>query len=95
MPVLTLEQYNKVVELVSEFINHNLKEAILEMDATTTKILSEHTPKHLQSQVAGIASMDKFINAVCIPTKILIERNVLNTNWNSRELPTTFIVLNK
>jgi len=38
--------------------------------------------------------MDKFINAVCIPTKILIERNVLNTNWNSRELPTTFIVLN-
>lgn len=95
MPVLTLEQYNKVVKLVSEFINHNLKEAILEMDATATKILSEHTPKHLQSQVAGIASMDKFINAVCIPTKILIERNVLNTNWNSRELPTTFIVLNK
>lgn len=95
MPVLTLEQYNKVVELVSEFINHNLKEAILEMDATATKILSEHTPKHLQSQVAGIASMDKYINAVCIPTKILIERNVLNTNWNSRELPTTFIVLNK
>ncbi len=65
------------------------------MDATATKILSEHTPKHLQSQVAGIASMDKFINAVCIPTKILIERNVLNTNWNSRELPTTIIVLNK
>lgn len=95
MPVLTLEQYNKVVELVSEFINHNLKEVILEMDATATKILSEHTPKHLQSQVAGIASMDKYINAVCIPTKILIERNVLNTNWNSRELPTTFIVLNK
>ena len=95
MPVLTLEQYNKVVKLVSEFINHNLKEVILEMDATATKILSEHTPKHLQSQVAGIASMDKFINAVCIPTKILIERNVLNTNWNSRELPTTFIVLNK
>ena len=94
MPVLTLEQYNKVVKLVSGFINHNLKEVILEMDATATKILSEHTPKHLQSQVAGIASMDKFINAVCIPTKILIERNVLNTNWNSRELPTTFIVLN-
>ena len=95
MPVLTLDQYNKAVELVSEFINPNLKEVILEMDATATKILSEHTPKHLQSQVAGIASMDKYINAVCIPTKILIERNVLNTNWNSRELPTTFIVLNK
>ncbi len=95
MPVLTLEQYSKATELVSEFINHNLKKIILEMDATATRILGEHTPKHLQSQVAGIASMDKFINAVCIPTKILIERNVLNTNWNSRELPTTFIVLNK
>lgn len=95
MPIFTLEQYQNVVEFVSDFIDCRLKDVILEMDATATNILSEHTPRHLKSQVAGIAGMDKFINAACIPSKLLIEKNVLHTNWNSLELPTTFIVLNE
>lgn len=65
------------------------------MDKTAAWILSAHTPKHLQNQVAGIAAMDKFVNAVCIPATILMDRHVLNTAWHPLEMPTTFVVSGK
>lgn len=92
-PVFTSEQYQKAITLITDFVDDKIDAYIREMDSISAKILSEHTPKHLQDQVDGIASMDKFVNAACIPAKILIERKVLHTDWNALEMPTTFIVL--
>lgn len=63
------------------------------MDETSARILGAHTPKHLQNQVRGIAGMDKFVNGICIPASILIERQVLDTAWHPLEMPTTYVVL--
>lgn len=93
VPVYTAEQYSQICAIAKEFINSELVEIIRDMDKTAARILSAHTPKHLQSQVAGIAAMDKFVNAVCIPAAILVERNFLSTSWHPIEMPTTYVVL--
>lgn len=93
VPVYTAEQYSQICAIAKEFINSELVEIIRDMDKTAARILSTHTPKHLQSQVAGIAAMDKFVNAVCIPAAILVERNFLSTSWHPIEMPTTYVVL--
>ncbi len=93
VPIYTLDQYKTVVEMVRMFISDKLISIIQEIDHSAAKILSEHTPKHLQDQVDGIASMDKFLNAVCIPAIILMERQVLTTAWHPLEMPTTYVVL--
>ena len=95
VPVYTAEQYKEIIGIVDEFVTTELLTIIREMDKTAAKILSSHTPKHLQDQVKGIASMDKFINAVCIPATILIDKQVLRTAWHPLEMPTTYVVLNK
>ncbi len=82
VPIYTAEQYEGILSIVKEFITDELVTIIQEMDKTAARILSSHTPKHLQDQVAGIASLDKFVNAVCIPATILIERNALSIPWN-------------
>ncbi len=94
VPVYTSDQYNRLCTLTKEFINSELIDIIHDMDNTSARILSAHTPKSLQDQVAGIAAMDKFVNAVCIPAAILIDRNILNTSWDPLEMPTTYVVLN-
>ena len=93
VPVYTAAQYTAVMNIVKDFIHTEFVSLIQEMDKTAAKILSSHTPKHLQNQVAGIAAMDKFVNAVCIPATILIEKQVLNTAWHPLEMPTTYVVL--
>lgn len=93
VPVYTLEQYKSILEIVSGFIKQELASVIREMDSHAATILRNHTPKHLQNQVKGIASMDKFINAVCIPASILIDRQFLSTAWHPCEMPTTYAVL--
>ena len=93
VPVYTVEQYLTVINNVKEFISAELVSIVREMDKTVATILSSHTPKHLQDQVAGIAAMDKFVNAVCIPATILIERQFLSTVWHPLEMPTTYVVL--
>lgn len=93
VPVYTAEQYKQICSIAEEFINTELIGIIHDMDKTAARILSAHTPKHLQSQVEGIAAMDKFVNAVCIPATILIERNFLSTSWHPLEMPTTYVVL--
>ena len=93
VPVYTLEQYLTIVNNVKGFISDGLASIVREMDKTAASILSSHTPKHLQEQVVGIAAMDKFVNAVCIPATILIERQFLSTAWHPLEMPTTYVVL--
>lgn len=93
VPVYTLEQYLTIVNNVKGFISDELASIVREMDKTAASILSSHTPKHLQEQVVGIAAMDKFVNAVCIPATILIERQFLSTAWHPLEMPTTYVVL--
>ena len=93
VPVYTSEQYLKVIHTVKEFISAELAIIIREMDKTAAKILSAHTPKHLQNQVNSIASMDKFVNAVCIPATILMDRQFLSIAWHPLEMPTTYVVL--
>lgn len=93
VPVYTSEQYNQICTIAENFISAELIGIIHDMDKIAARILSAHTPKHLQSQVEGIAGMDKFVNAVCIPATILIERNFLSTSWHPLEMPTTYTVL--
>lgn len=94
MPVFTAEQYSKALKLAGDFVDTKLGDVISKLDSTAARILSEHTPKHLQSQVADIARMDRFVNAAGVPVSILVDRKILNTNWHPHEMPTTFIVLN-
>ncbi len=95
VPVYTTKQFEMVKKLVDEFVSDELDEIIKEMDKISARILSAHTPKHLQNQVKEIASTDKFINAASIPATILIEREVLKTEWHPLEMPSTYVVLNK
>ena len=95
VPIYTAEQYEKILNIANDFITAELTSIIQEMNKTATSILSSHTPKHLQDQVAGIAAMDKFVNAVCAPAEILIERQFLITVWHPLEMPTTYVVLKK
>lgn len=95
VPVYTGAQYKVIMNIVKEFITNELVTSIQEVDKTAAQILSAHTPKHLQDQVAGIAAMDKFVNVVCIPATLLIDRQVLSTAWHPLEMPTTYVVLKK
>ncbi|MBR6558894.1 MAG: sigma-70 family RNA polymerase sigma factor [Clostridia bacterium] len=95
VPVYSLKQYLTIINVVKDFISVELATIVREMDKTAAQILNTHTPKHLQSQVAGIASMDKFVNAVCIPATLLIDRQFLSTAWHPLEMPTTYVVLKK
>ena len=91
----TVEQHKTILCVMEDFISAELASIIKEMDKTVAQILGSHTPTHLQDQVKGIASMDRFGNAVCIPATILIERQFLSTAWHPLEMPTTYVVLNK
>jgi len=94
VPVYTAEQFRKITGWIDAFVSDTLAAVLQEMEKTSCRILSAHTPKHLQNQVAGIAAvMDKFVNAVNIPATILIDRQVLTTSWHPLEMPTTYVVL--
>ncbi len=94
VPIYTYEQYIAVVDVVRAFISNELISIIQALDHSAVQILSAHTPRHLQDQVAEIAAMDKFVNAVCIPATILIEKQFLSIAWHPLEMPTTYVVLN-
>ena len=93
VPVYSAEQFAKIEDVAEQFVSDKLYEIIREMDDTTARIMNSHTPKHLQDQVNGIASTDKFRNAVCFPAAILINRAFLSTAWHPLEMPTTYVVL--
>ena len=95
IPIYTVEQYNTIADMVEEFISTDFMSIIQEIEQVSTDILSAHTPKHLQQQVKGITSVGKFVNTVCIPATILIEKGFLSTAWHPLEMPTTYVVLKK
>ena len=95
VPVYTAEQYGKLAGTVKDFVSAELSPILREMDRTSAAILSAHTPKHLQDQVAGIAAMDTFVHAVCAPAELMIEKHFLSTAWHPLEMPTTYAVLRK
>ncbi len=93
VPIYTSEQFETIKSLAGAFVSEELTEIIDEMDKISARILSSHTPKHLQDQIPGVASTDKFINAVCIPATHLVERKFLSTVWHPLEMPTTYVIL--
>lgn len=95
IPVYTKTQFDEIVCMVKSFVIGELDDIIEKMRESTQKILSEHTPKHLQNQVPGITGVNLFDDAVSVPAGILINKGYLNTMWTPTEMPTTFIVLNK
>ena len=94
-PIYTFEQYNTIVNMVEKFISTDLASIIQEIEQVSAKILSAHTPKHLQQQVKGIISVEKFVDTVCIPAATLIDKQFLSTAWHPLEMPTTYVVLKK
>ncbi len=94
-PIYTAEQYNAIGNMVEEFLSSDLVSIIQEIEQVSADILSAHTPKHLQYQVKGVTSVEKYANTVCIPAAILIDRAFLSTAWHPLEMPTTYVVLNK
>ena len=94
-PIYTKEQYEKAYGMVFAFVQDELFEYIRDMDASAASVLSNHTPKHLQDQVAAIAPLSKLENAVVAPAYIMIEKGYLSTEWNPIELPGTYVVLDK
>lgn len=93
VPIYTTAQYQAIVNMVKEFIFSELIASIQEINQTTTQILGSYTPKHLQNQVAGIAAINKYVDTVCIPATILLDRKILSTAWHPFEMPTTYVVL--
>lgn len=95
MPVFTQAQYTAACSLVKDFVSEKLEDIIKEIGLLSAKIISRHTPRCLQSQVPGVALAGRMVNAGSIPLGILIEKNILNTEWNPHEMPTMQILLNR
>lgn len=95
MPLYTPAQYSAVCRLVKNFVTEKLEKTIHEINLTSAQIIGEHTPKHLQNRVPGIARTGRMVNTACIPLRILIDRKVLNSDWNPMEMSTMQIRLNR
>ena len=93
LAVFTQKQYEEAVKLTQNFVNSKMRDVLMELDEAAERVLLNHTPKHLQKLVKGIAGTDKFINAACIPASILIEKGVLKLPYTPNEMSTNFIVL--
>lgn len=95
MPLFTKAQHAAACQLAHDFVEEKMGETLHELNRTFVRILKEHTPRHLQDQVPGIASAGRFSNSGCIPCRLLIDRRVLTTDWNPMEMPTIQIELNE
>lgn len=95
MPLFTQEQYAAVCRLVNDFAKEKLEKIVNDINKISAKIVNNHTPRHLQSQVPGIVGTGRFVNVGGIPLSILIDKKVLNPDWNPMEMPTMQIRLNK
>lgn len=95
MPLFTLSQYSAACRIVRNFVTDKLEKIIHEINLTFVRIIGEHTPRHLQDQVSGVARTGRIINTACIPLRILIDRKVLNPDWNPMEMAAMQIQLNR
>ena len=95
MPVFTQTQYEQASALAQRFSDERLAPLLRRVDQIVERVLREHTPGHLQEQVAGIAGTNRFLYAFCIPAQLLVERGVLQTDWKAAEMPAVCVVLHK
>lgn len=93
MPVFTQTQYEQASALAQRFSDERLAPLLRRVDQIVERVLREHTPGHLQEQVAGIAGTNRFLYAFCIPAQLLVERGVLQTDWKAAEMPAVCVVL--
>ena len=91
--VFTDAQYQRARDMAASFVDETLSEILDEMRENAVRILREHTPKHLADQVPGVASMDVFLNGVCIPAEHMIADGVLTPERIPGELPGVTVVL--
>ena len=92
-PVYTKEAYQKAEALAWQVVTETLADTLHALTTSTEKILSDHTPKHVQNQVAGIAGISNKSNAISATAEILVEQGTLCTDWNPAEMPTTYLVI--
>ena len=93
MPLFTREQYAAVCKLAEDYAVGKMGGILREMNRLAADILSAHTPRHLQKQVPAISATGRYVNAGCIPVKLLLDRKVLSTEWNPLEMPGMHIEL--
>ena len=95
VPVYTQEQASAAQRMADEFIEGTILEILADMNREAEKILSEHTPKHLQNQVRNIAAADIYFSGVCAPAAEMIRRGCLSIDWTENEIPSMYVCLNR
>ncbi|MBQ9121160.1 MAG: sigma-70 family RNA polymerase sigma factor [Clostridia bacterium] len=93
MPVYTAEQYAQARAMADAFVTDTAVPILKALHTDTVRVLSDHTPNHLQDQVAGIASVEKFTYAVEAPVLRMVEIGRLSADWCPLEMATNYIVL--
>ena len=94
-PVYTQEQAAAAQKMADDFIHGTIMGILADMNAEAEKILSEHTPKHLQDQVKTIAAADIYFSGICAPAAEMIRRGCLSTDWTENEMPSMYVCLNR
>ena len=95
LPVYTAAQYGKIEAAVERYMYENLGETLTTIDKIAAGVYTEHCPKPLAAAAKRISGHSKFIQAVAKPTKLLIERGYLNTDYADNEIPCAFVVIGK
>ena len=95
LPVYTAAQYGKIEAAVERYLNENLGQTLIIIDKIAAGVYTEHCPKPLAAAAKRISGHSKFIQAVAKPTKLLIERGYLNTDYADNEIPCAFVVIGK
>ena len=95
LPVYTAAQYGKIEAAVERYLYENLGQTLIIIDKIAAGVYTEHCPKPLAAAAKRISGHSKFIQAVAKPTKLLIERGYLNTDYADNEIPCAFVVIGK
>ena len=92
MPVFTVEQHQRLQELLAKDIVRIADEAEALMTAVTS-VLEEHLPGHLKKMARDLAYLRLFEDAISAPTALLVERKELLPYHGDGLLPTTYVIL--
>ena len=92
MPVYTSEQLDTMVLLQKQTV---IEIGVLyqNLQKTIAKILKNHAPTHLKSQVNNIAAMSLFNDGAYVPASILNQNGYLSTEWTPKEIATSYVVV--
>ena len=93
LPVYKSAEFDAAMKMALTFVKQHILPIMEKIDAAAEKILKEHTPRYLHNQLPPIVSVDCFHRTTSMPTRLLVERGVLSTDYHPLEMPTCFIVL--